>query len=113
MYLVMTEEKPSPHLKLNITSLLKGQLATESYYGESTGTIKGNLEREPGDAVIVSADSRLLNFVHTHFDLSQVYIYRNGNLFQLTDTDHRTLRQGHNLMKLYEAGAFTAPAGSV
>lgn len=110
MYLVMTEEKPLVNEKVKIEMLLKGKMAQHPYSGQSTATIKRNLEKEAKDTVIVTADSRLLGFVHTHFDISQIYIYQNGSLIQLTDTDHRILRQGHNLMKLYEAGAFTAPA---
>lgn len=112
MYLVMTEEKPLVKEKLEIARLLKGKAALDNYSGQSTATIKRNLEKEAKESVIVTADSRLLGFVHTHFDISQIFIYQNGNLVQLTDTDHRILRQGHNLMKLYEAGAFTAPAVS-
>lgn len=113
MYLVLTKEKPLVNEKVKIEMLLKGKMAQYPYSGQSTKTIKQNLDKEARETVIVTADSRLLNFVHTHFDISQVYLFENGVLVQLTDTDHRILRQGHNLMKLYEAGAFTAPAVSV
>lgn len=110
MYLVMTEEKPLVNEKVKIEMLLKGKMAQYPYDGQSTTTIGKNLAKEVEGTVIVTADSRLLTFVHIHFDISNVYLYRNGRLIQLTDIDHKILRSGYNLPKLYEMGALTAPS---
>lgn len=107
MYLVMTREKPTPLLELDIRMILNEGACANSYDGESTNTIKSRLLKETDpDCVIVTADSRLLYFVNDIFALDNVYVYDNGHFTKLKETTKRELRPAHNLMKLYEAGEF-------
>lgn len=112
MYLVMTDEKPTMEQKFKAMTHLQGVLAQYNYDGESTATIRKNLAKEILGTVIMTADSRLLNFAHVTFGLSNVYIFRDGTLVPISEATPRmlrTLRHGHNLMKLYEAGEFQTP----
>lgn len=106
MFLVMTKEKPTPLIHVTMRETLKTNLPKNSYDGESTCTIKKNLLNEVDNCVIVSADSRLLSFVHKIFSLDNVYILKNDKLVKLKDATIRELRPAHNLMKLYDAGEF-------
>jgi len=106
MFLVMTSEKPTRLIRVAMREILKTKLPINSYDGESTCTIKKNLLNEVDDCVIVSADSRLLTFVHKIFSLDNVYILKDDKLVKLKDTTIRELRPAHNLMKLYDAGEF-------
>lgn len=108
MYLVMTKEKPNQGEIVLSRQVLNALQAIHSYDGESTQRIKDNLLKEDKNCVVVSADSRFMYFVGKGkpFSLDEVYILENNQLTRLRDTTIRILREGHNLMKLYESGEF-------
>lgn len=104
--LVMTLEKPSALDVVRAVRLLHGTMPTQKYQGESMAKIKENLANEPDEAVIVTADSRLLKFVNEEFQLRDVHIFNGEMLIPLEQATKRVLRPAHNLMNLYEAGEF-------
>lgn len=107
MYVVMVEERPTPELKLEISQRLQTSLAKENYDGESTRTIRDRLLNEKDrNCVVVTADSRLLMFVHDIFGIENSYVCLNGKVMRLQETTRRQLRNAHNFMKMYEANAF-------
>jgi hypothetical protein len=107
--LVLTKEKPTPFVDQDIRGILNTSAASEFYDGESTGRIREKLLKENADdCVIVTADSRLLKFVHDIFLLEDVYIFNDNKLNKLSQLTPRQLRPSHNLMNLYEAGEFYA-----
>lgn len=90
MYLVMMNNKPSPFEEMNVRKLLvEASGAEHSYDGESMKQIKLNLEKERDDTVVVSADSRLLQLVPTHFPMESVYLFEGGVLVKIQDTTAR------------------------
>lgn len=107
LYLVMIQEKPTESDIERITNLLNIQSVSNFYDGESTKQIKENLLNENNTSVLITADSRLLMFVHEIFLIDNVYIYQNNQLLQLQDATDKVLRPTHNLMKMYEVEAFT------
>lgn len=118
MYVVMVEERPTPELKLEISQKLQTTLAKSNYDGESRRTIKDHLLNENDrNCVVVTADSRLLMFVHDLIPMENVYICLNGKLMHIQETTRKELRPAHNLMKMYEASCFDcgdfAPAQAV
>ena len=107
--LVMTKEKPNPFTDLDVRSILNISAASYCYDGESTGKIREKLLKENADdCVILTADSRLLKFVHDIFSLDDVYVFNDNKLNKLSQLTPRQLRPSHNLMNLYEAGEFYA-----
>lgn len=113
MYLVMVNEKPTGYVNKEVTGLNSWGFAQHNYQGESTRRIKENLETEAEDSVIVTADSRLLKFSPSTFQLDNVFIYDNKRLVKLKEATKRNLRDGHDLMKLYDAGEFDASTAPV
>jgi hypothetical protein len=103
----MTEQKATSDTQTKICKLLNVQTSTESYDGESTRTIREHLNKESKDSAIVTADSRLLNFIGDFFSIEDVFIFREDHLKKLSDTTRRELRISHNFIRLYEAGEFS------
>lgn len=82
-------------------------LSNNDYGGESSRGINNLLKLENPNTLLITADSRLLGFVaEGRFELSNVYIMKNKQFYKLQETTKRILREGHNLMKLYESGEF-------
>lgn len=111
--LVMTTKKMNPEEKAKAVYKVKEKtgesrltLTSADYDGETREGIKTLLQKEPDNTVIVTADSRLLSFVHTNILLSRVYLTDGEQVLKLTNCTQRVLRQGHNLMKLFDAGEF-------
>lgn len=111
--LVMTTKKMNATEKANVLQVVKEKtgesrltLSSLNYDGETRDGIADLLSKEGNDTVIVTADSRLLTFVHTKILLSRVYLTDGEQVLKLTNCTRRVLRQGHNLMKLFDAGEF-------
>lgn len=56
----------------------------------------------------ITADTRFLLFVPEFFKLRNVYLYNShtGKVLPIERTISKELRDAHNLMKMYHAGAF-------
>lgn len=111
--LVMTTKKMSTEEKAKVVQTVKEKtgesrltLSTADYDGETRKAIETLLTKEGQNTVIVTADSRLLSFVHKHILLNRVYLADGEQVLTLKNCTQRVLRQGHNLMKLFDAGEF-------
>lgn len=107
MYLVMTNFKVTNDLKSKIAESLQLELSPTSYDGESTLQLGENLKIEKEDSVVISADARLLRFVHKIVPLENVYVFQEEKTTPLTDLTVRILRPSHNLEKLFESREFS------
>lgn len=109
MKLVITDRKLTEIERQMLAEQLNCELTSINYDGLSTNEIKTQLsyEKEMGDTVVISADTRFLKFVNDkYFDTNSVYIYNNFKYKAIKDSTKRILREGHDLMKLYESGEF-------
>ena len=108
MKLIMVEKYINVKERYFLSQLLDGKLAEFEYDGCSTKEIEEQLKQEDEQSVVVSADSRMMKYARedSFFPHDNVFIYRNGNLKNVSDTTKRQLRLGHNMMKLYESGEF-------
>lgn len=116
MKLVVTNKKLSESIIHNIACRIKNNYCLYDVDGLSTNEIKEMLDHIKDEdfenAVIITADTRLLKFVNKYFLIRDVYVFELNNgdmnmeLKLIQDTTIRILRVGHNLMNLYESGEF-------
>lgn len=108
MKLIMVNKYINTKSKYLLAQQLGGKLAEFEYDGCSTKEIEHQLQLENEDVVVVSADSRMMRYARedSFFKHEDVFIHRNREFKNVTETTKRQLRLGHNMMKLYESGEF-------
>lgn len=108
MKLIMVESWINNRGKREVAEKLGYELTHGELDGLSTKEIESELAMESDNVAVVTADSRFLKFVRSDgmFTVEDVFIYRNHEFKNIKDTTQRELRDAHNLMNLYEAGAF-------
>lgn len=109
MKLVITDRKLTKIERQMLAEQLNSELTSINYDGMSTNEIRIQLsyEKSMGNTIVISADTRLLRFVNDkYFDIDDVYIYNDHDYKTIGDSTKRILREGHDLMKLYESGEF-------
>ena len=108
MKLVMMYNKPYVKDIEEVSRLLGMTYSEFDYGGESLDGIFTGLSMDVAeDVFVLSADSRMLKFVHRIVDIEDVYVFDGvGKLYVLQETTTRLLRVGHHLPNLFEAGEF-------
>lgn len=109
MKLVITDRKLTKIERQLLAEQLGSELTSINYDGMSTSEIRKQLSYEKlmGDTVVISADTRFLKFVNDeYFDIDNVYIYNEFKCKAIKDSTKRILRDGHDLVRLYESGEF-------
>ena len=110
--LIMSDKRMNVSEKRTTAHSL-GLTCSEFEYGDQPiSEIDRLFGYEGGQEVcIISSDSRLLKFVHTHISMENIYILdstgEKPRILPIRNTTGRVLRGGHNLAKLYDAGEFT------